>query len=93
MVPLKVSQPTDRPRAKILPDHGVRPATTFITRTSGGPLPARHRWLTVAVSPRSPLALVLDTYPGQVRPVNLATGQALRRIHVGAYPLAAVIAP
>ena len=49
--------------------------------------------LTVAVSPRSPLALVLDTYSGQVRPVSLATGRALRRIHVGAYPLAAVIAP
>jgi hypothetical protein len=49
--------------------------------------------LTVAVSPGSPLALVLDTYSGQVRPVNLAAGRALRRIHVGAYPLAAVIAP
>jgi len=49
--------------------------------------------LTVAVSPHSRLALVLDTYSGQVRPVNLVTGRALRRIHVGAYPLAAVIAP
>ena len=28
--------------------------------------------LTVAVSPDSHLALVLDTYSGQVRPVNLA---------------------
>jgi hypothetical protein len=49
--------------------------------------------LTVAVSPHSARALVLDTYSGQVRPVNLATRRALRRIHVGAYPLAAVIAP
>ena len=49
--------------------------------------------LTVAVSPDSHLALVLDTYSGQVRPVNLAAGRALRRIHVGTYLLAAVIAP
>jgi hypothetical protein len=47
----------------------------------------------VAVSPSSPRALVLDTYSGQVRPVSLISGRALRRIHVGAYPLAAVIAP